>query len=218
MDSLRSVLESLTDWLPSPVRGWMPLEAWGVVFLTAGLAALLALGLALRGAVRGLFGRGGPPADWDRGLREDLASCPVAAQPVGGPTLTVYHLPAVLRLVVLAPTGADLGPEDRPMKALLDGVVPGLGGLAARDKPRVRVWPAQVSHQGFVSAFHRCTPTGTPDGKPSRWVLVAGRVNVGRRPVLLGLGLWTEAPCTVGRVNLGPHQWLDVLRLRTAER
>ena len=216
MDELRTALAPLTDRLPPGVRDWMPPEAWGVVFLTAALAVLLALGLALRAVLRRLFGRPGPPGDWDRGLREDLQSCPVAAQPVGGPTLTIYHLPAVLRLVVLAPSGADLGPDDRPLAELLDGVVPGLGGLAARDKPRIRVWRPQVSHQGFVSAFHRCTPTGTPDGKPSRWVLVAGRANVGRRPVLVGLGLWTEALSTVGRVNLGPHQWLDVLRLRTA--
>jgi hypothetical protein len=57
-----------------------------------------------------------------------------------------------------------------------------------------------------------------PDDQPSRWVLVAGRALGGRQPVMLGLGLWAEQPSTVGRLNLEPHQWLDVLRLRPAEK
>ena len=47
---------------------------------------------------------------------------------------------------------------------------------------------------------------------------MGGRAKVGGQPVLLGLGLWAERPNDVGRLTLEPHQWLDVLRLRTPER
>jgi hypothetical protein len=103
------------------------------------------------------------------------------------------------------------------IEKLLDRILPGLGAIAARDRPHIRVWPQQLSHQGFIAAFHRCTPKHEPDGEPSRWVLIAGRALLGRQSILLGLGLWSDEPGTIGRVNLEPHQWLDVLRLRSAQ-
>jgi hypothetical protein len=69
-----------------------------------------------------------------------------------------------------------------------------------------------------MADFHRCTVKHEAEGEPSRWVLVVGRAMLGRQPVLLGLGLWAGEANTVGRLTLEPHQWLDVLRLRTPER
>jgi hypothetical protein len=74
-----------------------------------------------------------------------------------------------------------------------------------------------LSHHGFSSLFHRCTPKPEPEGEPSRWVLVAGRVQVSRQAFLLGLGSWADEANSIGRVTLEPHQWLDVLRLKSAE-
>jgi hypothetical protein len=34
--------------------------------------------------------------------------------------------------------------------------------------------------------------------------------------LLLGLGLWTDKPSTLGRITLEPRQWIDVLRFRPA--
>jgi hypothetical protein len=48
-------------------------------------------------------------------------------------------------------------------------------------------------------------------------VLLAGRAQLGKHPVMLGLGLWADEPNTIDRVNVEDHQWLDVLRLREAE-
>jgi hypothetical protein len=93
-------------------------------------------------------------------------------------------------------------------------VVPGLGGVMLRDRPQVQLWPAQLSEQGFINSFHRCTPTGEREGEPSHWVLLAGRAQPGGPALLIGLGLWTDKPTTLGRLNLEPRQWLDVLRLR----
>jgi len=92
-------------------------------------------------------------------------------------------------------------------------VVPGLGAAAQIDRPCVRVWPPQVSQHGFAAAFHRHTRKAADRGEPSRWVLLAGRAQAGRQPVMVGLGLWADEPTTLDRVNLEPHQWLDVLRL-----
>jgi hypothetical protein len=167
--------------------------------------------------LRALFRSKRREADWDRDLREELDECPLPVQPPGDQLLSVYHLPARLRLVIVAPAGKDMQLDAIAVEKLLDRLIPGLGAVAANDRPRIRVWPAQMSYQGFTAAFHRCTPRHEPEGTPSRWVLAAGRAQAGRQPVLLGLGLWTDEPNTIGRVNLGPQQWLDVLRLRVRE-
>jgi hypothetical protein len=44
-------------------------------------------------------------------------------------------------------------------------------------------------------------------------VLLAGRAQGGGQALFLGLGLFSDEPTTLGRMNLEPHQWLDVLRL-----
>ncbi len=138
-------------------------------------------------------------------------------RPPGVQWLYIYHLPVRLRLVVVAPPGKDAEVDALAVEKLLDAILPGLGAIAANDRPRIRVWPRQLSHQGFLATFHRCTIRGEPEGEPSRWILVVGRAGLGKQPVLLGLGLWAREANTIGRLTLEPHQWLDVLRLRTPE-
>jgi hypothetical protein len=213
MESIRKLLAPLTDWLPPSVRDRVAVEFWWLIFLAAALLVLLILGRALRSLSR----RRKRATDWDRDLRENLDECPLPVRPPGEQILSVYHLPARLRLVIVAPSGKDMQLDAIAVEKLLDRLIPGLGAVAANDRPRIRVWPAQMSYQGFAAAFHRCTPKREPEGAPSRWVLVAGRAQAGRQPVLLGLGLWADEPNTIGRVNLGPQQWLDVLRLRVRE-
>jgi len=185
-----------------------------VVFGVAGLLALLVLLWLLRR----FFGRRRrPETDWDQALRIDLDACPLVAIPLHGPRLLIYHVPVQLRLVVLAPTGKDGDLDATAIEKYLDRVVPGLGNLTLHQRPLIRVWPAQVSHHGFIAAFHRRTTKAARRGEPSRWVLVAGRAQLGRQTLMIGLGLWAEQPNTIDRVNLEPHQWLDVLRLKQAE-
>ena len=215
MDTLRNYLAPLTDWMPPTVRNWLDVEVWWLIFLAVGLLLLLLLGLLLRGLWRSLFRRS-TARDWERELREDLDACPLPTRPHGDRILYAYHLPVRLRLVIVAMPGKEKDVDATAVEKLLDRVVPGLGEMAARDRPRIRVWPQQLSHHGFIAAFHRCTPKHEPDGEPSRWLLLAGRALLGRQPLLLGLGLWSDEPSTIGRVNLEPQQWLDVLRLRSA--
>jgi hypothetical protein len=213
MEAIRRLLAPLTDWMPPSVRNLVAVEFWWLIFLVVALAALLLLGHALRA----LFRRKRRATDWERDLREDLDECPLPVRPPGDRALYVYHLPARLRLVIVAPAGKDMQLDAIAVEKLLDRLIPGLGAVTANDRPRIRVWPYQLSYQGFTAAFHRCTPKHEPEGSPTRWVLVAGRARAGRQPVLLGLGLWADEPNTIGRVNLEPQQWLDVLRLREWE-
>ena len=217
MDEIRNALAPLTNWLPPEVRGHLPVEAWWLLELVAALALLLLVGWVVRAVGRGLFARPRRKYDWDRALREDLNACPLPVRPPGERLLYLYHLPVRLRLVVLAPAGqGDV--DATAVERLLDRLVPGLGPVAANDRPLIRIWPPQLSGQGFSNAFHRCTVKPEPEGEPSRWVLLAGRTAGSHQPLFLGLGLWAEEPSTLGRINLEPHQWLDVLRLREPAR
>ena len=217
MEQVRAFLSPLTDWMPPEVRGLLDVEVWWLIFLTAALLLLLLLGLTLRAVWRGLFGRGPAKRDWDRDLRIRLDECPLPVRPPGDQALFLYHVPVRLRLVVLAPPGKDAAVDALAVEKMLDALLPGLGAVAVNDRPRIKVWPSQLSRQGFTVAFHRCTIKSDAEGEPSRWVLVAGRAMVGRQPVLVGLGLWATQPHNLGRMTLEPHQWLDVLRLRSGE-
>jgi hypothetical protein len=203
--------------MPPEMRDLLAPEVWWLIELAAALLALLLVGMTLRSLGRALFGKkGGKKKAWDESARIVLNDCPLPVRPPGERRLFVYHLPARLRLVVVAPPGTEHDVDATAVEKLLERVLPGLGAVAAQDKPRIRVWPAQLSQQGFTNSFHRRTVKEEPEGEPSRWVLAAGRATAGRQPVLLGLGLWADEPNTLGRITLGPHQWLDVLRLRAA--
>ncbi len=218
MDELKARLGPYVEWLPPGGRDFLDGGGWWVVL---GVAALLAFALlmltvrlieALGGA---LFGRREDHADLERRLQLDLEGCPPPQTPWGDPHLACYHLPVRLRLVVIASPGKDDRVDESAVEQLLDRVVPGLGRVARHDRPFARVWPPQLSQQGFAVTFHRCASPPGAEGEPSRWVLVAGKVQAGRESFLLGLGLWAAEPNTIGRLTLEPHQWLDVLRLRS---
>jgi hypothetical protein len=215
MDAVRTTLAPLTDWLPPDVRRLLPLEAWWLVLLIAALLGLLLAGHLLRalwrGLFRGLFRR--RRTAWDRGLRTPLEALAPAERTAGGVGLSVYHMPARLRLVVLAPGGKGADWTEADVASLLDRVFPGLSAVIQRDQPEVRIWPGQLSEMGFINSFHRCTLHPGHEGAPSHWVLLAGRAPRGQQALFLGLALYTDQPSALGRMNLQPERWLDVLRL-----
>jgi hypothetical protein len=214
VEQLRTTLAPLTDWLPPEVRDKLPVEAWWGIFAVAALLGLLLLFTLLRALGRALFGGRRLPAELPQEPVEDLATYPPPPQARGEWDLWVYHLPARLRLVVAAPAGKYADVDATAVERLLDAVLPGLGATAARDRASIRIWPPQLSKEGFAASFIRRTRRPEPDGQPSHWVLVAGKAMAGPQAVLLGLALWTDEPSNLGRVYLEPHQWFDVLRLR----
>src|SRR5262249_48653680 len=113
-----------------------------------------------------------------------------------------------------AAAGKELQINAAAVDKILDRVLPGLGGVANQDRPAIRIWPPQMSYQGFGVHFHRCTPVPGSDDHPTPWVSVARPATVGTDPVLVGLGLWADEPTTVARKTLEPHEWGQVLRLQ----
>src|SRR4051794_3173444 len=139
MDEIRKALAPLTDWMPDDVRGRLDVEVWWLLFLVLALVVLLLAGLLVRGLWRSLFGRRRTAWDRESDLCENLAECPLPVAPEGDRVLTVYHLPVRLRLVVVAPAGKEADVDATAVEQLLERVVPGLGAVAARDRPRIRV-------------------------------------------------------------------------------
>jgi hypothetical protein len=210
MDAINQALEPLTKLFPEPVQDFLTGGGWLGVFAFV-LLVLVLLGWAL---VRRRRPR--PEPDWDKDFRVNLEKCPLPVRPPGERRLTVYHVPVRLRLVVVAPVGTFGKLDATAVEKFLERVVPGLGVAAQEDRPRIKVWPQQLSHHGFAAIFHRCTLKPEPEGDPSRWVLLAGRAHIGKQPLLLGLGAWADEPNNIGRLNLEPHQWIDVVRLERA--
>lgn len=188
-------LADLAPWNPPDPGG----AAWP--YVAAGVGALAGLVVLWR-LVRG---RSKVYPDLEQGLREDLAGYP--PPPPGAARLTVNGLPARLRLVVVAPTGKLSDPitaDDVP--GLLDQVYRGLGPVAAADKPRMKVWPPQLSVAGFAPTFHRVVRATDP-----HWVKLAGPARTGRRPILLGLVVWTDERSGLGDVVVDSTEWGELL-------
>src|SRR5262249_45355839 len=154
----------------------------------------LTLGRLFRGRPRAAAPKGA-----DGELEEDLESIGPAPPPSGDRKLTIEGIPVRLRLVVLAPAGTGYEVSEGMAAKVLARVVPGLGDVIERDRPRTRVWPHQLSYEGFANTFHRNTPVPEGEDNPSPWVLLAGRADVGGRQVLVGLGLQAARPNRIGR-------------------
>lgn len=151
--------------------------------------------------------------DPEDNLGEDLAAIPPVGKGHRHYELLILNTPARLRLVVVAPVGKrTVGKVD----SALEQVFRGLGEVAIDDKPRVRIWPAQLSTAGFAPTFFRRTRRPDADGKPSRWVLLAGPARAGSTPVLLAIAAQTDTPTTLGLITMTETKWAEVLRVQNA--
>ena len=120
-----------------------------------------------------------------------------------------------LRLVVMAPAGRAIEIEEDEVYGMLEKVLPGLGRVAAEEQPVIRIWPLQLSYEGFANTFHSNAPLppGEEEGY-SHWILVAGRALVGKNQVMLGLAFQTLKPNTIARMRLDNQDWVNVLRIK----
>ena len=193
------------DFLSGP-GGWF---VAGVVVLVLVLVLLAVLGKLWRV----LFGRRpAPPPDPDRAHAEDLAAYPLPPLP-GARQLMVEGVPARVRLIVVAPMGKGHAIAADAVEQLLDHVMRGLAEVIEDDQPHIRLWPPQLSAQGFAHKFHRLVRRPEPDGQPSHWVLVAGQTPPRPRPLLVGMALWAREANLIGRLTLEPVRWNDLLRV-----
>lgn len=177
----------------------------------AGVAVLLVLLVVIRVAKRVLYGGSGGA----RGLgvsEEDLTKYP-PPPPAGPKQLTIEGRPVRVRLIVVAPVGKDSDIEVGDIEPMLDQFIFGLAGVAKYDKPRIRVWPAQISNKGFSFTFNRMMRKPEKIGQPSRWILIAGQTLSRPRPVMLGLAVLADEVNSVGHLTLRPEQWGTLLRV-----
>jgi hypothetical protein len=201
----------LLDVLPRAGRDFLEAGGWYLVLAFAAVLVLVAVGLALR-IVGKMFSR--KDAAPEAKLRENLAEYPPAPGKPGPRRLLVEGIPARVRLVVIAPMGKQATVSAEQAEQLLEHVVRGLGSLCQYDKPRVRVWPPQLSVEGFGNQFHRYTTRPEREGQPSHWVLAAGKARVGSSYILLGLALQTDENNSLPPMTLEPELWNEVLRIK----
>jgi hypothetical protein len=208
-------LKPFIDLLPAGAKDFLNSGGWLLVGAFLLLLALFVLAWTVRAMFRALFGRRAEEAiDSDAEFTEELENAPLPTVPPGDHVLTVYHVPVRMRVAVVAPLNRALDVDATAIEKMFDRVVPGLGEIARRDRPKIRIWPQQLSHTGFATAFHRRMRKAEPENFPSRWILVAGRAHMGIQPLLVGFALWADEPNTIGRLTLEPNKWLDVIRLR----
>jgi hypothetical protein len=212
MEQLKQLLEALIDWLPPPARDY-----WWAILGVAALAVVLIVLTLVRRLFRAVFGHRQPARVLDLGPVENLDDYPLPLEPAGRRRLTVEGVPVRLRLVVVAPLGKQGPIQEADLPEVLDQVLWGLGTLYRQDHPGVRLWPPQLSSQGFAAAFHRRMSKREPEGQPSHWILVAGPTPPRPHPVLLGLALWADVANPIGRLTLEPSQWSSVLRIQTQD-
>ena len=179
--------------------------------LAAICAGLLVAALVL---IRIATGRNRRPVDLESGLRERLADYP-PPPPAGAKRLSVNGELVRLRLVVVCPTGKlqDSMTADG-VADLLDDVRRGLGAFIQADKPRVKIWPPQLSVAGFAPTFHRLIESPDKAGKPSRWIKLAGPARTGRKPILLGIVALADEPCKLSDVVVETTEWSELLEIQ----
>ena len=103
--------------------------------------------------------------------------------------------------------GNEITADEIP--GLLEHVLRGLGGFVETDKPRLRVWPPQLSISGFAPRFFRLVQSPDKEGESSNWILAAGSHRVGNKVLLLGMALYSEQPTTHTRLLLENKEWKD---------
>jgi hypothetical protein len=211
---LEGPLQKIQDLLPAPVAalpGWVQIAiVLGVIVIGAIVALVMLLVV-----VRLLFGRKAKPKA--PSLEEDLSTYPPLKTSGGDRRLYVEGVPVRLRLVALAPAGKQSEIDEEQLEPMLERILPGLGKVFSADKPRVRIWPMQLSYNGFATHFHRCTLVPETEGELSPWVVVAGRAKLGKNQVMVGFALQALKPTTVGRLTLEAHEWESKLRVRVRE-
>jgi hypothetical protein len=159
--------------------------------------------------------RGKKRVNPERGLEEDLSEYPPAPATAGPRRLAVHGRPVRLRLVVVAPVGKRTIAEGGGVEALLEEVLRGLGQIARQDKPRIKIWPPQLSQQGFAPTFFRMTRCPDRAGKPSHWLMASGPARAGGKPVLLGLAMWSDDKGPMEQSILTETEWDDALQIKT---
>jgi hypothetical protein len=152
--------------------------------------------------------------DLEKGQRETLDDYPDPPPAPEGRRLVFDGVDVRLRLVAMAPTGKqhDAINVDE-VQDILNDLLRGFGNFVKSDKPRIRIWPPQLSLPGFAPSFFRLVESPDDQGKKSHWIRAAGPIKIGGKPYLLGLALFAEEANKLGAVNLAATEWVKHLQI-----
>lgn len=207
---MESALDSIQQFFSSIGPKW----------IVAGVVVLLLLVVAprLADALRAWMRRSVEPADsrLDENLGKFSDQGPDPSDPLA---LLCRQVPVRIALVIVAPLGREqTAPAASELAHAAEHVMPGLGGVIARDRPEVRSWDAQLSAQGFVHSVFRHVRLPGDRGRATPWCLVAGRAQGPERPFLLGMALCAAGANALGQITVeSEEKWHDVLRIRDEE-
>ncbi len=157
------------------------------------------------------------PAEPD--LTIDLDSLGDQGPPPGVPSLELYHIPVRLAGVVIAPAGraGTLPQSPQEIDHALECLVPGLSRVAAKHRPRLIRWPAQISSRGFSLALFGNLEFPGDDGKGTPWAAIAGSFKVDGHPLMIGLVMRANQANQHGQITVESEpQWLAVLAVKGA--
>ena len=188
-----------------------------LLVLAGVLVAALVLVIVVVGIVRNLLFRppetSAPPPP--TGLA--VASLPPAGPPHSGPDFQFYGTPVRLSGYVIAPVGrsGEIPADDR-LADVVDHLIPGMTGVIAAHRPIIRVWPPQISSQGFTAAFFNKAPLPGDRGKGTPWCSAAGKFSSGGRQYLVGVLCCAAEANGLSQVIVEHDgKWHDVLRVRS---
>jgi len=136
-----------------------------------------------------------------------------------GPQLYLHGIRMRAAVVVLAPVGRGSRlPPVEELPDLLDQATPGLARVLTSHAGRVKLWPPQLSVQGFAQAFFVHFRLPGDRGKGTPWCVVAGKFEAGGRPLLLGLALSAAAPNNLSQIVVQHEgEWPRLLEVREAQ-
>jgi hypothetical protein len=157
---------------------------------------------------------GAAPKSPEHNLLERVGEYPNPPGRPGPRQLTVEGVAVRVRLIVVAPVGKNRPIDAEGVNDLVNQVIRGMKEVIERDRPRVRIWPPQLSNTGFAPTFHRLTETPDADEEPSQWVLVAGPASAAGKPILLGMALLADEPNELGKLIVSPERWAETLRVQ----
>jgi hypothetical protein len=193
----------------------------GVVLTVVAVIALVMLAKTFRSLSRLLYMVVGTLTRRKRRAAEspvapeiDLAALAPTGPPASGPTLHAYNVPMRLVVLVLAPVGRGSAlPATDELSRIVDQIVPGLFELAQAHQARIKLWPPQLSAQGFAAALFANLPLPGHRGKGTPWCAIAGRFVAGEQSYLAGVVLRAATPNSLGQITLAHEaQWLEVMR------
>lgn len=201
------------DFLPESIRGVLDGPLGIVVLLVVGAVAIFLLAWGFSIAWRMVVGTSS--GSRTREKKEILANYPPPPPVSITPKkLYVEGTRVRIRLLIVAPAGKELIITQDNVKGLMSEVVEDLGAIVNNDKPRIIIWPPQLSLQGFAPTFHRAVETPEAAGESSPWIVLAGPARVGPKKMLIGIALLSEKHMMMGRRDIEMERWHEILTVK----